>query len=620
VDIEDERFYQHDGVDYYGIARAIFIDLTTNDTQGASTITMQLVRQTILQDEASDMTMARKVREAALAQEVERTYSKEQILMIYLNTINFGDGCWGIQSAALHYFSKDAADLTLTEAALLCGIPQSPEYNNPVSYPDNAMRRRNQVLYRMWVNGDISEDEHDAAILSDLGLNVSRRTADGIYVAPYITSYTRHELYQLFRENPDIIYTGGLDVYTSIDLRYQQWAEDVCSYAEWNTLEEGFEASLTCIDPTTGFILCMRGGRDYYQDQFNTGWQMRRQAGSTFKTFALVTALEKGYSPATIVSTASPFTLGDWKVENYGWNNIGDVSLAEATWYSSNCAYARIIRTLGPQPVAEMAHRMGITSDLVAVPSLVLGTSGVCTMEMASAFGTLANNGMHNKPTTIRYITDRNGNEIYRYIPIQEQVISPEVAYAATSILRGVVQRGTAAGYAGISGRDIAGKTGTSEYWTDAWFCGYTPQLSCSVWVGYRDRPTYSNRMEGGRVASPIWREFMLRALEDKPAVEFQYRDAPRYLPNATFMTAEEREEHKLKTTDSDNDGFFDWDEMQAGTNPNDPNDYPGKPQDQGPPPSIAPPSIISPDIDPDGPGIGGDGDGGGGPPPIIGP
>jgi len=574
VAIEDERFWQHDGVDYYGIARAAFYDLTTNNTQGASTITMQLVRQTIMQEEANEITLRRKIREAALAQQLEKMWSKEEILVTYLNAVNFGDGCWGIQAAAQHYYSKDASDLTIAEAALLCGIPQSPEYNNPVNYPDNALRRRNLVLERMYVNGYINEDEMNLAKAQELNLNTRKRTVDGIYLVPYATSYTRYELLNLL--TTDQIFRGGLDVYTSINLQYMYWADEACR-AQEAKISSQFEVSLTCVDPNTGFILAMRGGRDYYDDQFNTCWQMRRQAGSSFKCFGLVAAIERGYSPQTKVSTDSPLQLGDWTVRNYSGADMGEMTLAQATWYSSNTAYARVVRTIGPDAIVEVAHRMGITSHLNAYNSVVLGSGGVCTLEMASAFGTLAASGVHNKPTTIVRIVDRRtGETIYDHEPTGIQALTPQVAYAATSVLRGVVQYGTGTS-AAIYGRDIAGKTGTANDWTDAWFVGYTPQLSTAVWVGNRSEPIFMNRNEGGVMCAPVWNQFMRNALADMPYRDFEWQSSPGYRAQGDFMTEQEREVIKKKTTDSDGDGFSDWDEEQAGTNPNDPNDYPGR-------------------------------------------
>ncbi|MCL2136939.1 MAG: transglycosylase domain-containing protein [Coriobacteriia bacterium] len=592
VAIEDERFWQHDGVDYYGVARAIFFDLTTNDVQGASTITMQLVRQTLLQDEANDITIRRKMREVTLAQQLEEIWTKEEILIAYLNAINFGDGCWGIQAAAQHYFSKDAINLTLVEAALLCGLPQSPEYNNPVNFPENAIYRRSLVLERMFTNGYITEEEMVLAKNADLGLNVRTRNVDGIYMVPYATSYAKYELLRDYGSN--LIFNVGVDVYTSIDLNYQRWAEEACA-AQEAKMRSDFEVSLTCVEPTTGYIMCMRGGRDYYSDQFNTCWQMRRQAGSSFKTFGLVAAIEKGYSPYTIVSTDSPLWVGDWQVSNYSGAGMGDMTLASATWRSSNTAYARVVRTIGHEAIADTARRMGITSDLVPYNSIVLGASGVCTLEMASAYGTLATNGIHNKPTMIKRIIDRStGETIFEHEPTRDRVLTPEVAYAATNVLRGVVTQSGATGVAAnIYGRDIAGKTGTSNSWWDAWFIGFTPQLSTAIWIGNRDEPTRMPYNEGGVVCAPVWRQFMLNTLDGLPALSFEAVGAPPYRDKADFLTAEERHIMEMKNTDTDGDTFSDWDEQEAGTDPNNPNDYPGKVDE--------PTTVPSPGINPPG-------------------
>ncbi|MDR3315581.1 MAG: PBP1A family penicillin-binding protein [Coriobacteriales bacterium] len=628
VDIEDERFWEHNGVDYYGIARALFVDLTSGGaTQGASTITQQFVRQTILKDEANEITVERKVREAYLAQELEERYTKEEVLMMYLNTINYGDGCWGIQSAAQHYFGKNAADLTVPEAALICGIPQSPEYNNPVSYPENALARRNLVLDRMFTNAHITEAERDEYKAMDLGLNVQIRANDGIYKVPYFASYVR----QLLLEDPafgyDEVFKGGLKVYTTIDLEYQQYAEEACAAKE-ATMESDLEVSLCTVEPSTGYILAMRGGKNYEVDSFNTCTQMYRQPGSTFKTFALVTAIESGYSPNTSVSGASPFNFDGWKVENYGGASYGTLNLYSATSESSNTAYARVVRKLGPEAVLGTALKMGIIDDpndppMQAVNSVVLGSQGVNTLEMASAYGTLGNEGVHVKPTAVTKVLNYKDELIYEYVPEGDQVISPEVAWATTRVLRGVVTGGTGS-LAYLGWQDVAGKTGTSENWRDSWFVGYTPQLSTAVWIGARVE-RYVQDNVGGANCCPVWKNFMNNALPRYGARDFATAAEPSYNAKATFLTAEEikakedaeakaaeeakkkeeaaeaaakkkeeaakkkeeeaakkKEEEAAKKKDSDGDGYTDVDEAAAGTNPNDPTSYPGSPPPGG--------------------------------------
>ncbi|MDR3053414.1 MAG: PBP1A family penicillin-binding protein [Coriobacteriales bacterium] len=616
VAIEDERFWKHNGVDPYGIARAAWVDLTSGARQGASTITQQFIRQTILIEEANDISFRRKVREAALAIELEKVYSKEEVLMMYLNTINYGDGAWGIQAAAQHYFSKDAADLSIAEAALLCGIPQTPTHNNPVDYPDNALARRTQVLNRMQVNGYITEAERDAANATELNLNVNTKPRDGIYLEPYFASYVKYELQEKF--DYDTIFKGGLTVYTTIDLKIQEDAETAAANKE-ASMDSDVEVSIACIDPHTGYIKAMRGGKDYYEDQFNTTWQMRRQPGSTFKVFALVATLEAGISPSTQVSGASPVEIDvpggneKWVVHNFGGANQSVMSVAQATYRSSNTAYARIVRTIGAEPIVDVAYRMGIHPDrekdggpfLESVPSIVLGSQGVNTLEMASAFGTLAADGKHVPTTAITKIVNNAGETIYEHTDEGEQVIAPEVAYATTEILKGVVTGGTATG-AQLDYQVSAGKTGTSSNSVDSMYVGYTPQLSTAVWIGARSNREIADNV-GGTNCAPVWRDFMERALEGYEVEDFTAGQDPAYTNKATFMTPAEQEEARKaeeeekkkqeeelkKNTDTDVDGFSDWDEEQAGTDPADANDYPGKLPD---PIVIPDPGAVTPD------------------------
>ncbi|MDR1013397.1 MAG: penicillin-binding protein [Coriobacteriales bacterium] len=575
VAVEDERFWGHHGVDYYGIARAAVNDFMGGDLQGASTITQQLVRQTVLTEEANETTIRRKVREVHLATELEKKYSKQEVLMMYLNTINYGDGAYGIQSAAQHYFSKNASELTVSEAALLCGIPQSPTHNNPVVYPDNALKRRNVVLDRMYVNGYIGTEQELAALkATELNLNVRDTTLDGIYQQPYFTSFVRDELFKKFPK--DQILKDGLTVYTSIDLAMSAYAEETCAAKEAN-LPEGVEVSLVCVEPGTGYIKAMRGGTDFYADQFNTATQMMRQGGSTFKVFALVTAIEQGYSPQTLVSGASPVSIdmGDgsppWPVSNYGGASMGTMSLAQATWSSSNTAYARVVRKLGAKPVQDTAIRMGVGSldpekadnpDQKKLleqigPSVVLGGYGVNTLEMASSFSALATGGVLHEPTAIVKVVDHEGNVIYDHTNEAEgnRVLAPEVAYAANQVLKGVVSGGTGTS-ANLGWQVAAGKTGTADNYTDSWFVGYTPQLSTAVWIGMRDKMEYIPDNVGGSNCCPVWREFMSNALQGAEAQDFPSANNPAYNAKATFLSAEEQkkleEEEAKKKADEE--------------------------------------------------------------------
>jgi penicillin-binding protein 1A len=537
IAIEDERFWQHNGIDPYGIARAAVNDLIGGTTQGASTITQQFVRQTILKNEANDITIERKVREMYLATEIEKKYSKESVLMMYLNTINYGDGAWGIQSAAHHYFNKNAADLNLAEAALLAGIPQQPTYNCPVYYPDNAKARRNAVLERMYVNGYITRAESDAAKASEVTLNLSEKPNDGIYLAPYFTSYVRDVMENEY--TTDVVFKGGLTVYTTLDMGMQEAAEEACADKEYR-LDDDVEVSLTTVEPGTGHIKAMRGGKDYYTDEWSTSTDMKRQAGSSFKTFALLACLEQGYAPTTAVSGSSPVTIDGWRVENYGGASYGTLNLRSATAVSSNTAYARVVRKIGASAVVEMAHRLGIKSNLAAVNSVVLGSQGVNTLEMASAYATIAAEGVYNEPTPITKIVDSEGKTIYEHVPENKRVVSPEVAYAAIEVLEGVLT-GNGTGTAAYLGyQEAAGKTGTSEDWRDSWFCGFTPQLSTAVWIGARQERYIADNV-GGANCCPVWKQFMNYALEFYPAADFAGQNAPEYKADMSFMTDDEK-------------------------------------------------------------------------------
>lgn len=535
VATEDERFYQHNGVDPAGIVRAVFVNLGGGQ-EGASTITQQFIRNTLLSDEMNDITIKRKVREMVLALELEKVYSKDQILMMYLNTINYGDGCYGIEVAAEHYFSRSASDLTLAQAATLVGIPNSPTLYNPVTNPDNALQRRNLVLSRMLSNGYISQDDYNEAVNEPLGLNVSERdTDDGIYKYPWFTSYVRDQLIDKY--STDVVFSGGLTVVTSIDPELQDYADQACAteYAS-GTMLDGQEIALTCIDPDTGFILAMVGGRDYDADQYNIATsEDGRQTGSSFKMFTLTAAIEQGINPwNTYMNCNSPVTVDGTTFNNYGNQSYGYLSIADMTAVSSNTGYIRLVTDDGgvtPASIVEMANRMGLNEDsLQPYPSITLGAFQANTTQMASAYATLAANGVQHDPVAIVKVTDSKGNvlEDNSAGSAGTQVISKEVAYATTQVLEGVITSsyGTASAAKLPSGQVAAGKTGTTDDWRDLWWCGYTPQLSCSVWVGSRD-----NSLEQYTYpwAQDVWREFMTKALADSPIEDFQTAAAPTY-------------------------------------------------------------------------------------------
>jgi 1A family penicillin-binding protein len=545
VATEDERFYQHHGVDTQGILRAIVIDLEAgNASQGASTITQQYIRGTILASQARDITIARKIREMYLATQFEKTHSKKDILAAYLNTVYFGDGAYGAQAASLQYFGKPASQLTLAEAAMLGGLPQSPNGFNPYTNMAAAKSRQRWVLGRMVANvalTHVTQKMADAALQQPIVLKSVPNPNQGIYQDGYFVSYVRKLLQAQY---PDaLIFKGGLTVYTTIDEGLQAAA----ARAIQGTLNRASdpEAALVCIDPNTGFIKAMYGGRDYNTDPFNTATQGRRQPGSSFKMFVLVTAIEKGIPPSRPIDSSSPAVIPShppWRVSNSEGKGNGWITISDATRNSVNCVFARLIWELGAAEVATTAQRMGITSNIPPYPSIALGSAPVSPLEMASAYGTLAANGTHYKPTAITKIVNSDGAVILDYKPAGQQVLTPEVAWATTQQLIGVVTGGTGTA-AALKGREVAGKTGTAQNYQDAWFVGYTPQLVTAVWMGHRSGSVpmtnvHGQRAFGGTFCAPMWHNFMNYALGSLPRVNFSRFGAPHYTWKASWSHA----------------------------------------------------------------------------------
>lgn len=524
VAIEDDRFYQHRGVDLKAVLRALYVNVRSGRiVEGGSTITQQYVRNSFITPE---VTVLRKVKEAALAYQLEKKYSKKKILELYLNTVYFGQGCYGVETASQNFFGKPAKNLTLAESALLAGLPGAPNYYSPHNNPKLALIRRNLVLDRMVRFKSITKKEAEEAKKTPIVLKPM--PAQEPLIAPYFVEHVKLSLIEKYGAN--MVYRGGLRIYTTLDLRMQKIAED----AVFSTLNEPDDpaGSLVAIEPKTGYIKALVGGKDIATTKFNLATQARRSPGSAFKTFCLVAAIEKGISPSKSYESASPRTLkipgGEiWKVQNAeGGSAGGYVSIQEATARSINVVYAQLVLDVGAQRVAETAQKMGILSPVPPYPAITLGgmDEGVCTLEMASAYATLANDGVYIKPTPIIKITDWQGNIIEKSKPVGKSVIGKNTARTVNSILQRVISGGT--GTRGQLDRPAAGKTGTAEYKQDAWFCGYTPDLACATWMGY---PEGSIRMGyihgypayGGGIPTIIWEKFMSRALEGIPPSDF---------------------------------------------------------------------------------------------------
>ncbi len=555
VDTEDVRFYRHNGVDPQGIARAVVAQLS-GGSEGASTITQQLVRNTVLSEEQFDYTLRRKVREAYLAIQMEKMYTKDQILMMYLNTIYFGHQAYGIQAASVTYFNKNANELTLAESATLAGLPQSPSNYDPLKDPELATRRRNIVLDRMLATGDITQEEYDEAV------NTPLECHEGVFLQneskhPYFTDYVKQLLLEDFDQ--DTVFQGGLKVFTTIDPAQQEKAINAVNQRLSELGNERLDAALVAVDPDTGYIIAMVGGRDYQESQFNLATQARRQPGSSFKLFTLVGALREGMSPNIYVNCNSPITISPtWTVQNFGNEQYGVITLSKAFALSSNTGFVQVAEAIGADKIVTAAHDMGITVDLPAYSSLTLGTVGVPPVQMAEAYATIATGGLHRDAIAITRIEDRNGNIVYEHADTPVRVVDEAIASAALEVMKGVCTWGGTAEVVGSGlsvNQPVAGKTGTTENYRDLWFCGITPQLSVSVWCGYREEGeiyVWGSNGHPYNTACPIFTYYVNAALEGQAREEFPTSSKqPEYRDNSTW-------EFKMGNYGSSN--YYDYD------------------------------------------------------------
>ena len=552
VAIEDRRFFVHHGVDIRAIARAAAVNTRAGEVvEGGSTITQQLVKNLYV-GEAE--TLRRKLDEASLAWQLEDRLSKDRILTKYLNTVYLGQGAYGVQSASQTYFSTDADDLSLAQSALLAGLIAAPNHFDPFVHPESAYGRRNVVLRLMLDERMIDPAAYRAAVREPIVLRRGEPTEH--YRFPYFVDYfkewfltnqafgpTRQDRYKL-------LFTGGLQITTTLDPSMQDHAET--AIRELLTYPSDPDGAMTVIDPRTGFVRAMVGGKDvdYWRDadagrvNLATGkGGLGRQTGSAFKPFALVTALENGISPATIFPAPSSIDIpveggALWHVTNAEGDGYGSMSLASATVNSVNTVYAQLIEQLGPASVVETAERMGMrccmrvsepSTPLSPYLSAVLGTNESNTLEMASAYGTLATGGAHASPVPVISVVDAQGETLWQARPALKQVLEPEVATVAGGILQDAVSYGT--GRSAIIGRPQIGKTGTADTHSNAWFVGAIPQLTAAVWVGFHEGqipmepPRTRITVFGGTLPAQIWRLFMEGASENLPVRDFPTPD-----------------------------------------------------------------------------------------------
>lgn len=551
IAVEDQHFYSHFGVDPSGILRAAIVDVRSGHmAQGGSTITQQLARNLFL---TARRDISRKIQETILALQIERSYTKEQILELYLNQIFLGRSAYGVEEASQFYFGKHVQDLSLAECALLAALPKAPNSYSPHRNPVAALRRRNLVLSLMRAEGYITEKECIEAKLEPIILAESKTQQE--MLAPYFSEYVRQQI--IDRYGYDVVYKGGLKVYTTLDLDMQQAAEAAIAEglqaldkkhmpserqdATDETLPDDMlaamragvvpadvatdvvQAALVAIEPQTGEIKAMIGGRDFATSEFNRAVQARRQPGSGFKPFIWAAALESGMTASDrIVDAPVVFHFRDkvWKPQNYEERFYGLTTLREALEHSRNIVSIRLLNKIGITTAIGLAHKMGIKSPLKANLTLALGSTGVTPLEITSAYGTIAGGGIYREPISILRIEGPNGETIEEKRSNESIALSEQTAYVLTSMMEGVIQRGTGSAARNLK-RPAAGKTGTTNDCTDAWFIGFTPQLVTSVWIGFDDMRSLGKKQTGGRVAAPIWTAFMQTALADKPKRDF---------------------------------------------------------------------------------------------------
>jgi len=521
VATEDKRFYQHRGIDIRGMARAIWNDVRGRPVQGGSTITQQFVKNTLTGNQRS---VARKLKEAALAWQLEQKWSKDTILTAYLNTIYFGNGAYGVERAARTYFGHNAARLTLPDAALLAGIPEDPTLYDPVTHPDAARQRRGVVLDLMLQQHVITPGEYRFAVSAPMPKPQDVHLPGVQGQAPYFGEYVKEQLIDRFGAGN--VFGSGFRVYTTINLRLQRLANEAVQKILPSA--DGPQAALVAVNPIDGKVLAMVGGHNFHVSQYNLATARERQTGSAFKPFVLATALREGISPlTTYVSKPVSIFLGNkyWNVHNYEGEYLGPIDLVKAIAVSDNSVFSQLTRDIGPANVVTTAHAVGITGPLQGYFAIGLGVEPVSVLEMARAYATFADDGVRvdgtvfgNEPRVVTKIENAGNAVVYANVPKGVRALSPDVDELLTQLLEGVVTGGTGTA-AQLPGRVVAGKTGTTENYGDAWFCGYTPQLATCVWVGYPDslRPMlhefHGGPVVGGSFPAEIWKAFEQSAL-----------------------------------------------------------------------------------------------------------
>jgi len=526
IAIEDVRFYKHFGIDVRSIGRAAFKNIIRGGiSEGASTITQQLARNLFLTPRRS---FKRKIEEAMLAIQIERTYSKDEILNMYLNLIYLGEGAHGVEAASYAYFHKKASELTLEESATLAALTKSPSKLSPFKNMAKALERRNIVLRKMYDADFINEKTYTAAVKTQLVLAPYRAYEKK---TGYFIEYVKQALEEHLDESQNM-YTKGLNIKTTVNLKMTEYA--------YEAIEKGIqgyktrhpdvktppEVALIAIEVKTGEVKVLIGGRDFAKSPYNRAVQARRQPGSSFKPIIYLTALEQGLTPDYTLldaplSFTNPYTKVVWQPRNYKNEYHGSVTMRKALELSLNTATVRLLEKVGLDNIIEMAKRLNISSKFERNLSLALGTTEILPIELAAAYAVFARGGEYIPPIALRSVYTNEGEELYNEKPEEERVVAPETAYTLVDIMKGVVQRGTARSASKMP-YSLAGKTGTTDNFKDAWFVGFSPNLLCLVWVGYDKDGFLSNKESGGAAALPIWIDFMSKSLPLFPKDDFK--------------------------------------------------------------------------------------------------
>lgn len=546
---EDRRFYEHSGIDLVGVFRAGLSNLRRGGfSQGFSTITMQLARNVFPEKLSREKTILRKLREARVARDIERKYSKDHIFELYLNQIYLGSGAYGVETASERYFGKSVRELNLAEAATIAALPKAPGRYDPRRFPERAIQRRNTILELMRREGAISDA--DASLAKAYPLRLAHGRGGSGEVAPYYVEWVRTLLEAKLGER---IYQEGLRVYTTLDLELQGAAERALE-RQLKAIEGGatgafphrtyeqflaspaadesansavspyLQGAFIVLDPRSGAVRAMVGGRDFDDSKFNRATQALRQPGSTFKPIVYATAIQSGRSPAYILDDSPvelPQVAGDtWQPRNYDLKFEGPMIMRRALYQSRNMPAIRLGMELGEQSVVDMARKFGLTTPIPEYPSIHIGSSEVYPLQMVAAYSTFANLGWRVSPVGVLRVEDAQGKELWKPEIARDQVLTPEEAWLMVDMMKDVLRRGSAAGAVANTGFNLpaGGKTGTTNDYTDVWFIGYTADLVAGVWMGFDKPQKIMPNAQGGRLAAPAWAQFMIEAYQRKPS------------------------------------------------------------------------------------------------------